>query len=86
MNLHPDVVEERRRQDQVWGEQEHDDPLWLAILTEEVGEAAEGVLHEIFGGPTVTRLEVVQVAAVALAWIECMDRRVAPSATGGSDE
>jgi hypothetical protein len=78
----PDVIEERHRQDQVWGQQEHDDPLWLAILTEEVGEAAEGVLHEIFGGHAVTRREVVQVAAVALAWIECIDRRAALAKEG----
>ena len=74
-DLHPDVAEDRRFQDQVWGQQEHDDALWLAILTEEVGEAAEGVLHGIFGVSAITRPEVVQIAAVALAWLECIDRR-----------
>ena len=29
---------ERRRQDKLWGVQDHDHFTWLAILTEEVGE------------------------------------------------
>ena len=35
-----DVVAERDRQDAKWGEQNHNPPVWLAILTEEVGELA----------------------------------------------
>jgi len=76
--LHPDVLAERRHQDTVWGLQEHSDPIWLAILTEEVGEAAEGILHETFNDATgETRAEVVQIAAVALAWLQCIDARAA---------
>jgi NTP pyrophosphatase (non-canonical NTP hydrolase) len=66
---------ERHAQDAKWGEQNHDDFIWTAILTEEVGEAAQAALHAKFGGHGDLREELVQVAAVALAWLECMDRR-----------
>lgn len=44
---------------------------WDAILAEEVGE----VLQALDEGPERTREELVQVAAVAVAWIEAIDRR-----------
>lgn len=45
---------------------------WLDILCEEVAEAAD----EAFDGHTKRlRAELVQVAAVAVAWIEAIDRR-----------
>ena len=34
-----EVVNERVRQDRIWGEQHHNVERWLAILGEEVGEA-----------------------------------------------
>ncbi len=44
-------------------------PSWAAILLEEVGEAvAEEDTAKL-------RAELVQVAAVAVAWIEAIDRR-----------
>ena len=79
--LHRDVADERRRQESIWGKQTHSDEWWLAVLTEEVGEAAQGVLHEHFGGPCKSRREVVQIAAVALSWLECIDERAALAAT-----
>ena len=71
------VARERMRQDKKWGQQDHDDEVWIAILTEEVGEAARCVLHDRFGGKDEGRIveELVQVAAVAQAWIECVHRR-----------
>lgn len=68
---------ERERQDKKWGEQNHDDYRWLAILTEEVGELAQAILHDEFGGSHAgtTQTELVQVAAVAVQWLECMERR-----------
>jgi len=44
---------------------------WAHILVEEVREA----LAE--SDPAKLRAELVQVGAVAVAWIECIDRRVA---------
>lgn len=76
-----DVLHERRNQDKKWGEQNHDYFLWLAILTEEVGEASQEALRMYFdveNEPTHRnnlRKELVQVAAVALAMVECMDRQ-----------
>lgn len=71
------IEAERASQDEKWGEQNHTDEWWLAILTEEVGETAQALLADRFGGATkmTTREELVQVAAVALAWLECMERR-----------
>jgi NTP pyrophosphatase (non-canonical NTP hydrolase) len=74
------VLAERHRQDIRWGEQNHPDEWWLAILTEEVGEVAMAILHDEFGSGNggedehQVRREVVQIAAVALAWLECLAR------------
>lgn len=66
------VADERRRQDKKWGEQNHSDFKWCAILTEEVGEAAKAALD---GDDDLhLKMELIQVAASALAWIECMER------------
>jgi NTP pyrophosphatase (non-canonical NTP hydrolase) len=83
-----DLVGERTRQDAKWGEQNHDAATWLAILTEEVGEAAQAILHDTFGGRAAgsLRTELVQVAAVTVQWIECIDRLgIAPDDEGGGD-
>lgn len=71
-----DAMLERERQDEKWGQQNHDPEVWLAILVEEVGEWSEALLHAKFGGPAAggLRTEIIQVAAVALAIIECCDR------------
>jgi NTP pyrophosphatase (non-canonical NTP hydrolase) len=60
-----EVISERNRQDQRWGVQNHSDYKWLAILTEEVGEVARDALE---GRPVYD--ELIQVAAVAIAWAE----------------
>lgn len=73
------ILEERARQNQKWGEQNHDPITWSAILTEEAGEFAEAALHQHFGGPAAKGLrdEAVHVAAVALQIIEYLDRTAA---------
>jgi len=63
------IREERIRQDKKWGVQNHADLRWLPILVEEVGELAKA-LNE----GTMTGGELTQVAAVALAWMECHER------------
>lgn len=70
------VLAERARQDARWGEQNHDPFTYLTILVEEVGEFAQAALHRQFGGPKADEMheEAVQVAAVALAIVECLDR------------
>lgn len=66
------VREERRRQFEKWGKQDHTLFVWMNILMEEVGEAAQASLHEIFGGKAkgTFGIEIVHVAAVAVQIIE----------------
>lgn len=88
------VIAERRAQVEKWGDQSRQpDSRWLAILMEEVGEAAQVMLdatstndeHGVGVHPDIDRRgvgfaarlgqqrlreEVVQVAAVAVAWLE----------------
>jgi hypothetical protein len=106
-----EIGQERRRQIERWGEQNHPsldvllvhrtpermadeyeiptearakamteaamrrgELTWGHILVEELAEAVEaGVLN----GEHAMRAELVQVAAVAVAWIEAIDRRTA---------
>lgn len=73
-----DVLERRRMQDAKWGEQNHNPYIYLAILVEEVGELAQAILQTQFGGDKggwiLIRHEAVDVAAVGLALLECLDR------------
>lgn len=71
-----DILLERQRQDQKFGEQNLDPMLYLTVLTEEVGEIAKAILDIRFGKDTLAHLreEAVQTAAVALAFVECLDR------------
>ncbi len=82
------VLAERRRQNEKWGEQNHHDFVWLAVATEELGEVAQAMLHDQFGGDHAgtVRDELVQLAAVALQWIECIDRRPACRVCGCTDD
>lgn len=68
-----DVVDERARQNKKWGEQDHGHGYWLGILVEEVGEVAQAYIQS--QGPERVREELIQVAAVAIQWVEAMDRR-----------
>ena len=73
-----DILAERAKQDKKWGEQNHDPYVWIAILTEEVGELAQATLHTEFGGEKggieKIREEAIHSAAVALQFVECLDR------------
>ena len=76
------IQAERQRQDDKWGQQSHDDYVWLAILSEEVGEAAQAILKvndpaegsNVFQDSDV-EWELVQAAAVIVAWLESRQRR-----------
>jgi NTP pyrophosphatase (non-canonical NTP hydrolase) len=72
-----DILAERKRQNLKWGEQNHDDATWALIVGEEFGEVQQAILHDRFGGKAAgtTRAELVQLAAVCLQWLECIDRR-----------
>ena len=68
---------ERCKQDRKWGVQDHSPADWLMILGEEFGEASKAALEARFGhndGGRNYRKELIQVAAVAVAMIESLDR------------
>jgi len=78
------VLTERARQDAKWGQQNHDLPYWTSILGEEFGELCQAINETVFdngaeerakGGYENMRREAVQVAAVAVAIVEMLDRR-----------
>lgn len=81
-----EILQERVNQEKKWGQQNHTAPNWLMILGEEVGEANKAALETYFynHGPRPAgsedksyaeyRTELVQVAAVACAMIESLDR------------
>lgn len=79
-----EVVFERKRQDELWGDQS-ERPLFerLSILVEEVGELAEAInetclnsaIHPERGGVAAVQREATHVAAVAVSIIEAATRR-----------
>ncbi|MFL3234903.1 MazG-like family protein [Klebsiella pneumoniae] len=74
------VIAEMNRQDKKWGADRDQHPFtWQVILSEEVGEFSQAILHDEFGGHKsgTAREEMVQIAAVALQIIEYYDRQCA---------
>lgn len=75
-----DILKERDSQDDRWGESNHHPFVWASILGEEYGEVCKAANESHFAGYRDTgrleryRAELVQVAAVAMAAIECVDR------------
>ena len=65
------VYEERMKQDEKWGQQNHDPLKWNAILGEEFGEVSKAILE---GDVKNYREELIQLAAVAVAAIENLDK------------
>ena len=63
-----------------WGDRpKQPDETWLAILIEEVGEAAQALLqlqYEGKGDLPRLRDEVNQCAAVSVAWLEALNARI----------
>lgn len=75
------IKDERVRQDFNWGEHHHIDLKWLAILGEEFGEVAECCNEDTPTGPRLwseheckkqLKKELIQVAAVCVAWLESL--------------
>lgn len=85
-NLLGEIVKERLRQDQKWGEQNHTPAIWCTILGEEVGEVNKAALEAWaakdsqgnqrwdVGMLAEYRKELIQVAAVAISMVQCLDR------------
>lgn len=70
------VIRERIRQDATFGVQNHDMAYWNVILTEQVGQMSQAVCDMRWGGKPDTEVakQAVQVAAVAVAVVECIMR------------
>jgi len=74
------VLLERKRQDSKWGEQNHPPHYWTGILGEEYGELCEAINETVFGnwsdkgGFENMRREAIHVAAVAIGFLECLER------------
>lgn len=78
------VKAEAMAQDAKWGEQNHEPEIWLAILTEEVGELAQAMLADRFSDDQPgmhdshhdsMETEAIQIAAVAAHFVEFLARR-----------
>ena len=69
-----DIEKERFNQIRKWGDQRHPHDAWVRIELEEFGEVAKSI-NECRPWEEV-RAELIQVAAVAVAWISDIDRRV----------
>lgn len=71
-----EVGQERAMQDAKWGQQNYDLNKHLTILTEEVGEVAKAICENTFRDGSIAdiREELIQVAAVAVAMVERIDR------------
>ena len=79
-----EICSERFKQDEKWGVQSHLPDKWMVILLEEVGEACKEsleayskVIAEVYDKRKSLdrwRQEMIQVAAVAVAAVECYDR------------
>ena len=63
---------ERLRQDELWGTQDHNDGKWMIILMEEIGEAAKDIYENKQENADI---ELVQCAAVIVAWLESRYRQ-----------
>ena len=83
-NIIEEVRQERFKQDEKWGEQNHYPVGWNAILGEEIGEVAKEVVEFTFYDKNSKqsehqtlknmRVELIQSAAVVIAMIESLDR------------
>ena len=66
-----DIIAERGAQDEKWGDQTgHSDGKWFVIEVEEIGEVARNLFE---GGDPYH--EIVQCAAVLVAWAEALQIR-----------
>jgi len=84
-NIFKEIKEERNRQDEKFGQQNHSPIEWCAILGEEIGEVNKAALETYFNYPKAPetyqdyREELIQVAAVSVAMVECIDRYPKPN-------
>lgn len=85
--IHRERIRAHEKHDANGGSMERkdfDDPVWLPVLTEEVGEVARALCESALGNldraelKAQLREELIQVAAMTVAWIEAIDLEQAP--------
>lgn len=71
------VLGERVKQDRKWGVQDHNDDKWYRILGEEFGEIGHALNELDYGTSKPNDMteeeledEIIQTAAVCVAWLE----------------
>lgn len=75
-----DIKTERERQNIMWGVENHHMEIWVSLLGEEYGELCQAINETIFntgsdrGGYENIKKEAIQVAAVAVSFLECLER------------
>ena len=77
-----EIINERKKQDEKWGEQNHEPIHYFCILAEEIGEVAKEVTEwKAANTPlgrdirvSLMRKELIQSAAVCVAFVEALDR------------
>ena len=73
-----DVLDERKRQDTKWGEQNHSPDKWGNIIGEEYGEVCKAINEFGFNPTPQTEqdiyTEAIQTMASCMAMLECMER------------
>ena len=74
-----EIADERLKQEYKWGIQHLPGRLWFTILSEEVGEVAKELneYKDYLDDPCFIKKikeELIQVAAVAVAWLEDLER------------
>jgi hypothetical protein len=83
-SVRADIDDERNRQDAMFGEQNHHPAYWLALLGKQMGQLGAKVVDREWAADrdladVNMREEAVQLAAVAVAMIECIDRGAMPA-------
>jgi hypothetical protein len=76
------ILVERAKQHQKWGEQNHKPQGWIGILGEEFGELCEAINETCLdnaqdthkGGYENIKREAIHTCAVALGFLECLER------------
>lgn len=81
MSVLDEIAKEQAKQVKKWGVQNHNLPFYFAILAEEVGEVAKGVVEHTANYECIEdfylhdiRYELIQTAAVAASIVERIDR------------
>lgn len=72
------VLDERKRQDEKWGVQDHSAPVWATIIGEEYGEMCKAINEYGFSPTRKTEDEIyteaIQTMASCMAMLECIER------------